>query len=149
MTKYTATLRLTERLFTDFGSILGRMRSAASVEPGGSDLGRIVRRVADEVTSFGVPTLQDDEPHPTGGEYVCWRQVGHMAVDVTVVQPTTMDGNIMHRVEMPVDQRAKGWVGASRLEPSADAGSWSRDLWNRATEEFEEQCEWKAAINRT
>lgn len=139
-------LRLTERLFTDFESILDRMRAAASVEPSGSDLGRIVGRVADEVASFGVPTPQDDEPQPTGGEYVftrgsivCWRQVGHLAVDVTVIQPTMMDGNLMYQIEMPGDQRAKRWVSASRLEPSADAGSWSRALWNRATEEFEEQ----------
>ena len=138
-------LRLTERLFTDFGSILDRMRAAASVEPSGSDLGRIVERIAEEVESFGVPTLQDDEPQPTGGEYVftpgstvCRRQKGQVVVDVTVVQPTMMDGNLMYQVEMPGDQRAKRWVSASDLEPSADASSWSRALWNRATEEFEE-----------
>jgi len=123
------------------------MQAAVSVEPEDSDLGRIVRGVAEEVANFGVPALHEgaERPQASGSVYVfapgftvCWRQSGQVVVDVTVIQPTMMDGNLMYQVECPGDQRAKRWVDASLLEPSAVAGSWSRALWNCATEEFEE-----------
>lgn len=140
-------LRLTERLFTDFGSILERMHLAVSVEQNGSVLQGLVGRVAEEVAGFERPSLHEEteKEEMTGSVYVftpgskvCLRQSAQVAVDVTVIQPTIMEGNLVYQVEVPGDQKSKRWVRASLLEGSADAGSWNQALWNRATEEYEE-----------
>ena len=139
-------LRLTERLFTDFEAVLDRMEKAVTVDPANGDLGLAVDRIKEEVGNFGeLSTLQGHDEHAvTGTEYVftsgsivCYRESGPVSADVKVIQPTIMKGELRYQIEVPGDTKAKKWVLASRLDVSADASSWSKALWNRETEEYE------------
>ena len=141
-------LRLTERLFTDFGLILRRLQKAVAVEVGDVDIEETVGRVTgaaaafEEVKPFGTDGAREivgREYVFTPGSVVCYRERGQLAVDVKVRQPTVMDRHLMYQVEVPGERRTKRWVPASAVEPSADAGAWGRALWNRETEEYEEE----------
>lgn len=139
-------LRLTEKLFTDFESILSRLQKAVVFEPGETDIEQIVRRIREQADGFGRSMLDDDEmPEVRGSEYVftpgslvCHRLKGPVSIDVRIVQPTIMDGELMYQIKKMGDRATKRWVLASQLEPSADASAWSKALWNCETEEFED-----------
>ena len=139
-------LRLTEKLFTDFESILSRLQKAVAVEPGETDIEPTVRRIREQADGFGRLTFEDDgTPEVKGSEYVftpdsivCYRLGGPVSTDVRVVQPTIMEGELRYQIEGLGDKATKRWVLASQLEPSADASSWSKALWNCETEEYED-----------
>ena len=64
-----------------------------------------------------------------------------MAVDVEIILPTLMEGELMYQVKVP--QRpgrrpVKQWIHKSKLEPSGDAAAWDYAWWNRETETYEE-----------
>ena len=140
-------LRLTERLFSDFEHIMDRLAKAVGVESRGTGIQTTVARVRQEVARFnregmiqpgGVPESTGSEYVFTPGSIVCYRESGQLAVDVTIVQPTMMNGRLMYQVEVPGQKKTKRWVVASAVEPSA-RGGWRKALWNREIEEYEEE----------
>ena len=145
-------LRLTERLYLQFDHVLSRLSTAETAESttDGDDFESIVARIRLELATFtaaGVPDDADTEP-PTGyervftvGSRVCYQQAGQMAVDVEIIQPTLMDGELMYQVKVPQrsgHQPVRRWILASTVEPSADAGAWDYAWWNRETEAYGE-----------
>ena len=144
-------LRLTERLYLNFGHILDRMSAASAVEPTNDpgDLAPLVARIREETASFETSrTLVDSSgPTPEGyeqvftrGSGVCWRQKGQIAVDVEILQPTLMSGELMYQVAAmpkPGSSPVRHWIPASLLEPSG-TGDWNYAWWNRATETYED-----------
>ena len=152
-------LRLTERLYVDFNHVLERLLAACAVDQGGDEDGRhrgfgtVVEGVQAQVRTFddyggwrvtGTPTPAGHERVFRPGSRVCYREAGPMMVDVEIIQPTMMDGQLMYQVK--TTQRsgqspAKLWVNASALEPSADASAWDYGWWNRQTEDYEDPHE--------
>ena len=64
-----------------------------------------------------------------------------MAIDVKVVQPTIMDGELRYQVEVPPrpgQGAVKRWILASAIEPSGIADAWEYAYWNREIEMYEE-----------
>ena len=146
-------LRLTEKLYLEFDHLLARLSAALEANPGdgGNDLEGIVLKIRDEISSFSgkTPESEDIQLTPTGyeqvftvGSRVCYRQAGQMTIDVEVIQPTMMNGNLMYQVKVstqPGQQPAKRWVAASSIEPSANADAWEYAWWNRETEAYEKR----------
>ena len=147
-------LRLTERLYTGFEHLLDRLLVAVEAdsterEQADFDLESVVSQVKEEVSAFTGGTIQEAianapkgyEQVFTRGSRVCYRQAGVMAVDVEIIQPTMMDGELMYQIRLQLhhsDTSARRWVSASAIEPSADADAWEYALWNRETETYEE-----------
>ena len=140
-------LRLTERIFHHFEHLLDRLVAGACAE-GDEELEEVANRVKMEFLSFTADSLQQelmDAPKGydqvfTRGSVVCYRKAGAMAVDVVVIQPTIMNGQLMYQVEIrqsPVQNPVKEWITASAVEPSARTAEWSYGWWNRETQEYE------------
>lgn len=148
-------LRLTEKLYLNFGHVLGRLRAA--VESGSLDieeeLAEVVTALERDVSTFSEAgsTLGADTETPQGlvqvftaGSLVCLRETGQMATDVQIIQPTMMDGDLMYQIELPArpgNVGGKRWVSASGVQPSAMSDDWEYAWWNRETETFEEPCD--------
>ena len=139
-------LRLTERLYRGFEHIMNRLAKAVAVEPNDIGIRTIVGKIEREIAAFKAREIiqQDGTAASTGSEYVftprsivCYRESSQLAIDVTIVQPTMMNGRLMYQVEVPGQKKTKRWVTASALEPSAQ-GVWSKSLWNCETEEYED-----------
>ena len=141
-------LRLTERLFEEFDHLLDRVVVAARADED-QQLEKLAGDVKDEFRTFTGDTLQQELRNaPTGymqvfepGSTVCYRKAGAMAVDVEILQPTVMDGELMYQVK--VQQKlgqspSKRWVASSTVEPSAKTDDWSYGWWNLETQEYEE-----------
>ena len=142
-------LRLTERLFGEFNHLMDRVVVAARANKD-EGLEKLASDVENEVAAFTGDALhQELQDAPTGyeqvftpGSTVCYRKAGSLAVDVKILQPTIMDdGELMYQVE--VQQKsgqspAKRWVAKSTVEPSAKTDDWTYGLWNRETQEYED-----------
>ena len=145
-------LRLTERLYLDFGHVLARLSAAVKSDSADdkNDIEAVVTRIRDELSTFSdaraVPEADTDVPTGyeqvfTAGSLVCYRQAGQMAIDVKVVQPTIMDGELRYQVEVPPrpgQGAVKRWILASAIEPSGIADAWEYAYWNREIEMYEE-----------
>ena len=145
-------LRLTERLYTDFGHILDRLAAA----DGDSDTFKsVVQNVQEEYSQFspadplaidfgGAPPSGSEQVF-TPGSRVCFQQKGSIARDVEIIQPTIWpNGELMYQVEAsvrPGQPPMRNWVPASAIEPSADADAWAYAWWNRQTETYEDPPE--------
>lgn len=146
-------LRLTERLYLEFEHILERLFTAVEMESDVIDGDLLcVARILNEVSTFTEEDILLDTDMandvPTGYEHVftvgsrvCHQQAGQMTVDVEIIQPTLMEGQLMYQVKFP---RRHGqpptlrWIAASALEPSGEADAWDYAWWNRETEIYED-----------
>lgn len=145
-------LRLTERLYLEFEHLLSRLSDAVSVNPTDDcrQLEDTATKIQKKVSEFSDTAFQGDlvscpskgyEQVFTNGSRVCYRQVGQMAADVEIIQPTMMDGNLMYQVKIsprPGQNSVKRWVAASSIEPSADTDNWEYAWWNIETEVYED-----------
>lgn len=147
-------LRLTERLFLNFGHLLDRLEASADAEKGAAreQLRAFVGRLKSTYAEFVPPDAGSWETSavaPQGlmqvfapGSIVCLREKGKMATDVRVIQPTMMEGRMLYQVELVPKhgrpQSGKRWVAAEFLEPSATADEWTYAWWNAVTQEFED-----------
>ena len=140
-------LRLTERLYTEFEHILERL---AAADGDSDDFKAVVQGVQGEYAQFSStdPLAVDWEP-PSGyaqvftpGSRVCFHQKGTLARDVVILRPTIWnDGELMYQVEASMKEGTppvRHWVPAAALEPSAVADAWQYAWWNRQTETYEE-----------
>ena len=148
-------LRLTERLYLHFARILDRLWRGLGDDE--DDLRTVTSQLRDEISRFAELTVgstaqepSEVAPAPTGsilvftkGSRVCF-QAGQMAVEVEIIQPTMMNGELMYQVAIPQkpgQQPAKQWKPASRIEPSAISSDWNYAWWNCETETYEEPTE--------
>ena len=148
-------LRLTEQLYLNFDHVLARLSAAVAPDANDDeyDINNVVTRVREEISMFSdvraIPEAGTAAPTGyeqvfTKGSRVCYRQAGQMAIDVTVVQPTIMDGELRYQVEVPArpgQAPVKRWIRASAVEPSGIADAWEYAWWNRETETYEEPPE--------
>ncbi len=144
-------LRFTEQLYDGFNSVLDRLLSAVTTDPSSESdvLREAVARVRDQVAGFVSTSpfsIQSGEI-PGGyeqvfspGSRVCYRESGAMSEDVTIIEPTIIDGPLMYRVEVqqPRGPALRRYIPASSVEPSADADSWEYSWWNRETQTYED-----------
>ena len=143
-------LRLTERLYAEFEHILERLLVAARSQ-NDNELETAIGLIQDKVRGFTSPILNaiPDLQIPTGyeqvftkGSRVCHRQGGSSAVDVEILQPTIMDGELKYQVKAssprPWEPPLLHWIPASAVEPSADSDSWDYAWWNRQTQTYED-----------
>lgn len=142
-------LRLTERLYTDFEHIIDRL---AAADGDSDEFKSVVQRVHAEYSQFSLtdlPVVDFSGVPPSGyeqvftpGSRVCFRQAGSIARDVEIVQPTIWtDGKLMYQVDAsvkPGQPPMRNWVPASAVEPSAEADAWEYAWWNRQTQTYED-----------
>ena len=131
-------LRLTERLYLNFEHILDRLVNGVSSGSGDDDDGlrTVVTRLQGEISKFTIGDAAQEVTGvtPTGyesvfrrGSRVCHRQAGQIAVEVEIIQPTMMDGELMYQVAISQkfgQQPTKKWIPASFIEPSAVSDDW-------------------------
>ena len=143
-------LRFTERLYTEFDSVLGQVLSAVTVasEPE-VDITTVVKHIRDVVAGFE-PTSPFNvvaENIPGGYEQVfsadslvCYRESGALSEDVTVIEPVIINGNMMYRVEAKQSRgpAMRRYIPFAAVEPSADADSWEYQWWNRETQTYQD-----------
>ena len=143
-------LRFTEQLYVEFGSILDQVLSAVAVgpEPEADGL-KVVERIRNAFTDFVSTSPSSAQAGNTPGGYeqvfsqgsrVCYRESGALSEDVTIIEPTIIDGPLMYRVEV---QQSHGpalrrFIPAASIEPSADADAWEYQWWNRETQTYED-----------
>ena len=146
-------LRLTERLYLKFEHVLERMSTAAAAETDNDGLDPlVVERILEEFSTFtalgisGDMEVEGDAPAGyeqvfTVGSRVCYRPPNQMTmVDVEIIQPTLMDGNLMYQVGVPPrpgHPPVLRWIAESALEHSAEADAWKYAWWNRETQVYE------------
>ena len=144
-------LRLTERIFWEFGHLMDRLVAGAHADED-EELEELSACVKSELAEFAADSLQQElASAPKGyeqvfkpGSTVCYRKAGAMAVDVVIIQPTIDDGQLRYQVKIqqkPWQSPVKHWISASAVEPSANTADWSYGWWNRETEEYEEPPE--------
>ena len=145
-------LRLTERLYLEFDHLLNRLLVAAKaeLEQEGGNFQLIIEQVRTAFAGFSLGNAAVDlvcavpegyEQVFTKGSCVCYRKQGQSAVDVEIIQPTLMNGQLMYQVKVqrnPGQNPVREWVSASRVEASGDGDSWEYAWWNRETEAYEE-----------
>ena len=145
-------LRLTERLYLNIQHVLTRLSASIAADSidDEDDVEAVVVRIRDEISTFSEAGAihQAGTDTPAGydqvfaeGSRVCHRQVGQMTIDVKVIQPTIMDGNLMYQVEIaarPGQRPGKRWIAASAVEPSGIADAWEYAWWNCETETYED-----------
>lgn len=149
-------LRLTERLYLEFKHVLERLFTAIEAESDVIDLNlSCMALILNELSTFTeedtLPDIDMSRDPPTGyervftrGSKVCRQQTGQLTVDVEIIQPTLMEGQLMYQVKFP---RRHGkpptlqWIAASALEPSGDADAWDYAWWSRETETYEDLSE--------
>ncbi len=147
-------MRFTEKLYLQFVHILDRLKVAAEAEAEASqemeDLPRIVDQIREVYSTFvpgtalGALTDMAHEGYEqvfSEGSRVCFTQAGKIAVDVEIIEPTIMNGELMYRViaeSPPGKAPLRRWVPALACEPSADADAWDYVWWNRETETYED-----------
>ena len=141
-------LRLTERIFCEFEHLMDRLVAGARADED-EELEELSTKVKCEVLAFTADTLQQElASAPKGyeqvfkpGSVVCYVKAGAMAVDVVIIEPTMMDGQLMYQVEIqqkPGQNPVKNLIRASFIEASANTADWSYAWWNRETQEYEE-----------
>ena len=140
-------LRLTEKLYTNFRHILGRVISGLGEhEP---DLVTVCRSIQSEFKDAlegldgpvveTLSSLGDYLQVFSEGSVVFKRDAGTIGIDVEVIEPTIRDGTLYYRVKTP--QRlgrpeTRSYYPASLVEPSADADRWEYAWWNPETETY-------------
>lgn len=147
-------LRLTERLYLHFDDVLRRLQAAVQQQSSDEELdAETVSAVAQAVAGFteaqpvdpGTSNPPSDLMHVfVPGSRVCYQQVGQVAVDVEVIQPTIMNGELMYQVVAPTkvgQATGKRWVPARYVEPSADAAAWSYGVWDPVSEQYVDETE--------
>ena len=141
-------LRLTERFFYQFEHLMDRLIAGAHADED-EELEQLSVDVKREFLTFTADSLQQElASAPKGYEQVfrpkstvCYRKAGAMSVDVVIIEPTLMDGQLMYQVEIrqkPGQNPVKNLISASAVEPSANTADWSYVWWNRETQEYEE-----------
>lgn len=147
-------LRLTERLFTEFDAMLERLRASANAEEGAEKehLLDYVDRIQETYDNFSdAPQLEELMKLKQGesalmqvftpGSRVYMREIGNMGTEVEIVEPSLIDGELMYRIKVESKRRgaksARRWVHSRTLEPSAEADAWSIAPWDPETEEYE------------
>ena len=144
-------LRLTERIFCEFGHLMDRLVAGAHADED-EELAALSANVKSELLEFAADPLQQQlASAPKGyeqvfkpGSTVCYRKEGARAVDVVIIQPTIDDGQLRYQVKIqqrPWQNPVKHWISASSIEPSANTADWSYGWWNRETEEYEDPPE--------
>ena len=143
-------LRFTEQLYGEFESILDQVLSAVAVDSeADSDLVKAVERIRVVVGDFEStsPFNVKVEDIPGGyeqvfspGSRVCYRETGALSEDVTIIEPTIIDGPLMYRVEVKQSRgpALRRYIPAASVEPSADADAWEYRWWNRETQTYED-----------
>ena len=145
-------LRLTERLYTDFEHILARLAAADGDSDGFKSVLENIQAEYLQFSStdplagdFGGEAPSGYEQVFAQGSRVCFQQKGSIARDVEIIQPTIWtDGQLMYQVEASVragHPPMRTWVPASAVEPSADGDVWEYKWWNRQTQTYEEPPE--------
>lgn len=140
-------LRLTERVFGQFGHLLDRIVAGTQAEED-EKLQSLASRVKDEVLAFTPDSLQQElqgapkgyEQVFTSGSTVCYRKAGAAAVDVVIIQPAVIEG-LWYQVKIrqkPGQNRVTHWIRASDVEPSANTADWGYGWWNLETQEYED-----------
>lgn len=145
-------LRLTEKLFTEFGHVLDRLRTAAREEE--DEWSAILDRIHQSYLEFSSASGVHRTEEPAGstgemqvfseGSRVVWRQRGSSGEEVEVIEPTMRDGALMYRVKhyaKPGQPETRRYVPADAVESSAEAGAWSYAWWNSETETYASQSE--------
>ena len=147
-------LRLTEQLYLNFEDVLERMSIATATEVESDDNSvnpADVNWILEQCSMFSEPSLSTvigiEENVPTGyervfaaGSRVCCRLPRQVAVmDVEIVRPALIDGQLMYEVDIAPRQgnQVRHWIDALRLEPSAEADAWEYAWWNREMQEYE------------
>ena len=145
-------LRLTEKLFIEFNHILERLAVAAKTDASqeAKSFLHIITKIQKTVSGFSF-----HNPFALGPEVelhrgyvqvfkkdsrVCYRESGSITVEVEIIQPTIMDGELRYQVRTPQRMGQPPlirWVSESSVEPSADADGWEYAWWNRETETYE------------
>lgn len=149
-------LRLTERAFLNFHHLLRRLELAAATEDDAEsrEFSLILQRIATTVSAFDTSSLgltQAEAPIGkhlrvfTPGSRVSYRQAGKNGIEVEVIGPTIMEGQLMYQIicppKPPKNIPVKNWVAASHLDETAGDGEWDYAWWNSETEAFEEPDE--------
>ncbi|MBX3705463.1 MAG: DEAD/DEAH box helicase [Pseudomonadales bacterium] len=150
-------LRLTERVYSEFKHLLRRMEVAVDSERGGDaayygDFLTKLGEFYDSLKSLDPFDLSSTAEEPRGiirvfspGSTVGYREEGVLFTAVEVVAPTIMpaDRELWYQVRCPPKgpgaAPAKRWINSQFLEPSADHGEWSYSLWNPDTDEYVER----------
>ncbi len=140
-------LRLTEKLFTEFEHVLERLRTSARGEE--DEWAEILDRIHQSYMEFssarGIKGPEMTEGS-TGelrvfseGSRVVWRQRGSSGEEVEVIEPTMRDDTLMYRVKhygRPGQPETRRFVPAAQVGPSAEAGAWSYAWWSSETETY-------------
>lgn len=144
-------LRLTERLYLQFGVLLDRLRSGMEAE----ELPAEQIAAADAFKGWFTelaPACAVLET-PNGGldfsryievfkpsSKVCMREKGQLGSEVEVIGITLMDSKLMYQVKSapryPTQPPVKQWVPADHVEPSAAGGDWEYGLWDTEAQEY-------------
>ena len=146
-------LRLTESLFVDFGIVLQRLLFSSNSQGDADVPSEMVKRIAAAYASFRPQTpFAEESPgqRPRGFEQaytprsvVLYREKGFMGIEVEIIRPTIMNGELMYQVKAPTprpgEEPVRRWIPATALEPGADSDNWNLAWWNRETEEYEEE----------
>ena len=140
-------LRLTEKLFTEFDHVLDRLRTAAREEE--DEWTEILDRIHQSYLGFssGSGIRRTEETSGSTGDFqvfsagsrVVWRQRGFSGEEVEVIEPTMRDGTLMYRVQhyaRPGQPETRRFVPADAVESSAEDGAWSYAWWNSETETY-------------
>ncbi len=154
-------LRLTERLYLEFNTMIERLRAGAGAGGGAPDpeWQAFLEQLADSTAEFieeetalerGL-VLEGDVPgglmrvYATGSR-LGYREKGHLHDEVEIIAPGGVqpDGTLMYQVRfyprnMPKSP-VKRWVSSSYLEPLGDQDDWSYTLWNPETGEYVEEA---------
>jgi DEAD/DEAH box helicase domain-containing protein len=144
-------LRLTERLFLNFGVLLERLRTGWVAD-------KQVAQQLDSALAFQswfsrlAQTRVDAQPMSGGidlsrfvrllspGSQACLREVGQLATEVEIIGATVMNGDLMYQVKAapryPSGAPVKRWVAVRSVEPSADSTEWQYSNWDTELQEY-------------
>lgn len=146
-------LRLTERLFLQFGDLLEKMQrgmeaegaadahisAAESFKAWFADLAPA--RVESDIGGGAMDFSRYAQVFRPGSR-VCMRERGNLGSEVEVIGVTIMDGKLTYQVKsaprFPAHAPVKQWVPADHIEPSAQSGDWEYGWWDTEAEEFVE-----------
>ncbi|WP_421794115.1 DEAD/DEAH box helicase [Hydrocarboniphaga effusa] len=144
-------LRLTERLFLQFGALLGRLRAGLEAEGATDHLDSVVSfqewfagLVAAQPQSHAESDEMDFSRYVRvfrPGSKVCMRDKGQMTSEVEILDVTLMENSgLMYQVKssprFPTSAPVKRWVPASYIEPSAESTEWEYGAWDTDTQEY-------------
>lgn len=144
-------LRLTERLYLQIGSLLDRMR--AGLEAEGEPPERLAAADSFREWLSNLLPASVEQHFPEGvhesdrcvqvfqpGSKVCMRERGQMSSEVEIIGVTLMDSKLMYQVKAapryPNGAPVKQWVPATHVEPSAISTDWEHGWWDTEAQEY-------------